>query len=247
MPFVLPGLFDFVTGVSSSIEQTNGRLINENQVTNNYLNTLNAFNASLNTNDNLELRQGFAEQPAGTSILDRFSNFAQQSTNPFAVNQALTAGAALSPLAALTALRNPQFGIQQGLPLDVGNQLAQGLPGFNALFQQQFNQQLPQTLALNNPGLNAANLATVQAGAQAVGQDNAALQAANQQVEQMAAQIAELLRTNAAQNTARSANDTLTTTQPRLQNPLLIQNRPGTQSEAQIGGSVGSAASRTGN
>lgn len=245
MPFVLPGLFDFTTGVSSAINQNAGRLANEGQVTDNYLATLNAFNASLNTNDNLELRQGFASQPAGTSILDRFSNFAQQSTNPFAVNQAITAGSALSPLLAQTSLQNPFFGAQQGIPQTAEAQAAQGFLGFNPLFQQNFNAQLPQLLAQANPGLNPAALATVTAGTQDLGvqnQQNETILRENQALQQ---QLAELRRTIAAQGTVTPATATLSTTNPR---PVLSNNRQGTITPVpQIGGTVGGAASRTGN
>lgn len=243
MPFVLPGLFDFSTGVSRAIDQNAGRLANEGQVTSNYLNTLNAFNASLNTNDNLELRQGFAAQPEGTSILDRFSNFAQQSTNPFAANQALTAGAALSPLAALTGLSNPNFAAQQGLPSTFQAGVGQGLFGATALGQQQFNQALPGLVGQQNPGLDPATLAALTVGAAQQGQQNDS-QAELLQARQEIANLRRLLTSTPAPT---ASTQTQTTSAGRLQGPLINSTRPGGQPAPVIGGATatnGTANSR---
>lgn len=246
MPFVLPGLFDFTTGVSTAIDQNAGRLANEGQVTQNYLNTLNAFNASLNTNDNLELRRGFAEQPSGTSILDRFSNFAANSTNPFAINQAVTSSAALSPLLSLRALQNPLFGAQQGIPLDSQTQLANGFLGFNPLFQQQFNQQLPAFLNQQNPGLNPASLATVEAVTQQQGAANDQTAQVLLENRRLQEQMAELRRAFTAQGVQPQASTQPMSTTPQAR-PILSNNRQGTITPPpQIGGTVGPAISRTG-
>jgi len=172
--FALPGLFDFTTGRTSAINQ---RLLGaqaDSAQSRSFVDQLNAFNTGLNTNDNLELRQGFAQQPQGTSILDRFNSIATTSNNPFVASQALLQGQANAPLLFNAGLQNPSFATSQGLPLTAQSGVAQGFGGLDALFTQQFNQQLPALLQTNNPGIDAntvmanvsAQLAQTQANTQ---------------------------------------------------------------------------------
>lgn len=158
MPLTLPGLFDFTRGVDSGIAQQSARANASANEALSFVAQLNAFNTAQNTNDNLEFRRGFAEQPQGTSILDRFSNVAQNTSNPFALNQAVTQQQSLAPLLALGAAQNPQFGAQQGIPSDPNQALQQLLFGANPFFQQQANQGIQQTLATNNPQLSATQV-----------------------------------------------------------------------------------------
>lgn len=223
MAFALPGLFDFSSGVTSAINQNTGRLVNQGMVTSNYLDTLNAFNASMNTNDNLELRQGFAQQPAGTSILDRFSNVAQQSTNPFAVNQAVTAGSALSPLLGLTALQNPLFAASQRLPSTFGAQVNAGLQGGQAIARQDFNAQLPQFLGQNNAAPDIGQILQMFMNTQQQTFDN------NAQADYLRLQQQETarLRAAAATNNVTASTVDQTTSQPqRITTPVVPTPNP---------------------
>ena len=170
--FALPGLFDFSTGRTSAINQ---RLLGaqaDSAQSNAFIDQLNAFNTGLNTNDNLELRQGFAEQPQGTSILDRLGAAAANASSPFAANQAILQQQALAPLLAQSALQNPAFGQAQGLPGTAQGALQQGFLGINPIFQQQFNQQLPGLLQTNNPGIDASSLLAQVSAQLALAQQN---------------------------------------------------------------------------
>lgn len=156
--FALPGLFDFTTGRTSAINQ---RLLGaraDSAQSRSFVDQLNAFNTGLNTNDNLEFRRGFAEQPQGTSILDRFNSVAATSTNPFVTNQALLQGQANAPLLFNAGLQSPGFGTSQGLPATAQAGVSQGFGGIGAILQQQYNQQLPALMQTNNPGVDANTL-----------------------------------------------------------------------------------------
>ena len=206
MPLTLPGLFDFTTGVSSAINQQNNRAIASQNESLSFVNQLNAFNQALNTNDNLEFRQDFAQQPQGTSILDRFSNIAAQTNNPFTLNQAVTQQQSLAPLLALSAQQNPFFGQQQGLPTTPQGALNQGLLGFNPQFQQQANLGILQALGTNNlapqAGVNAELYGTAQLQAienQRIAQAQQAQRDAEQRANDIQKQLNDLQkRQNAA-------------------------------------------------
>lgn len=161
MPLTLPGLFDFTTGVSSAINQQNNRAVASGNEALSFVNQLNAFNQALNTNDNLEFRQDFASQPDGTSILDRFTNIATQTNNPFTLNQAVTQQQSLAPLLALTAAQNPFFAQQQGLPSTAQGALQGSYLGFQPQFQQQRNLDILRALGTNNLAPNASQNADV--------------------------------------------------------------------------------------
>lgn len=235
MPIVLPGLFDFSTGVSTAINQNTGRLQNEGLATQNYISQLNAFNQALNTNDNLEFRRGFAEQPTNTPVLDRFANFAANTTNPFALNQSLLAGASASPLLGQIGLRNPSFGLQQGLPQGINNLTQQGIFGIQAAQQQNFNSLLPQLLAQNNPQSNPQQLAQLFAQANAGANDSQLVQSTLQQLQESQRLQAELQRQNAAlinQNRPASTSQARTTS---TGNRSIIADRLGTTSQSNNG------------
>lgn len=254
MPFVLPGLFDFSAGVSSSIAQTGARLRNDNQETQNYLATLNAFNASLNTNDNLQFRQGFANQDQATPVLERLQNIGTQTANPFVAGTALTQSAALSPLLGQAALGNPSLALQQSIPQAIDQQITQGILGLQPAVTQQYNNTLlPQILQPNNPGLQAGQLATIQANTQLLGADNQQAQAAQQQITQLQETIAQLNRQLASQSAARSSQNTMTSAvSAPLQTSIIPVDPAGNLGQRQgqpqpvIGGTSG-ANSRTGN
>lgn len=156
MPFSLPGLFDFTTGRASATKQS--ILQNEDTLgkTNSFVGLLNAFNASQATNDDLEFRALSERQPEGTNILDRFSNVAQTSTNPNVTARAAIQGNALAPLLATTAVQNPQFAQQQGLPNTPQGALEQLYFGGTPFFQNQFNQNSLEQLSRFNPNISAA-------------------------------------------------------------------------------------------
>jgi len=106
---VLPGLFDFVGGVNSAINQRSNRLSNENQVTSNFVNSLNAFNLAQNTDDNLQLRSLF-QQSEGPTVLDRLDDVFSRANNPFVAQQALIASQQAAPLLAQRTQQNPSAG-----------------------------------------------------------------------------------------------------------------------------------------
>lgn len=189
----LPGLFDFTTGVNSAIAQERARFQNDSLEAASFVDQLNAFNTGLNTNDNLQFRRDFASQPEGTSILDRFTNISQNTSNPFVLNQAAVQGNALAPLLAQSSLSNPFFAQSQGLPTTAQGALDQGLLGFNPIFQQQFNQQIPSVLAQGNPGVDTASLAaTLLAANQQNAANNGAVES-QEQVRQLQSQVSTLL------------------------------------------------------
>lgn len=190
MPLTLPGLFDFSTGRNAAVTLQNNQAITSRNEALSFVEQLNALNTSLNTNDNLQFRNEFAQQDPNASILDRFSNIAATTQNPFLLSQAVTQQQALAPLLALNSVQNPFFGQQQGLPTTPQGALNQGLLGFNPIFQQQQNALALQTLAQNNPQLNAA-----QFGDQAAQTNTLAL--LQQQLADIQKQNADLQRTNA--------------------------------------------------
>ena len=134
---VLPGLFDFVTGTNSAIQQNQGRLLNQNQVTSNFVNSLNAFNLAQNTDDNLQLRNLF-QQSEGPTLLDRLDDVFANANNPFTAQQALIASQQAAPLLAQRTLQNPF--LNQGITGGLQQQLSQGFFGVNPILQQQANQ-----------------------------------------------------------------------------------------------------------
>lgn len=152
------GLLEFITGRTSAINQLSSRANAQNNQASAYIQLLNAFNQGQNTQDSLEVRAGFQNQPQGTSILDRFDNFAASSTNPFAVNQAIVQRNALTPLLAQNAIGNPGFAQSQGLPNTVQGNIGAANFGIQPILTQQYNNQLNSLLATNNPGLNPASV-----------------------------------------------------------------------------------------
>jgi hypothetical protein len=179
---VLPGLFDFSTGRDSAINQLNNTAVADSNRARSFVDILNAFNTGLNTSDNLEFRQGFQNQPQGTSILDRLDNFAGATSNPFALTQAVAQRAAITPLVSAAAINNPAFGAQQGLATTVNPAINSLGFGINPYLQQQANLQIQQALALNNPQLAPGTFAGTAASATAQEFGNQA-EAAQQQRE----------------------------------------------------------------
>jgi len=157
MPLTLPGLFNFPVGVSSAIEQRNNRAITSNNEALSFVNLLNAFNRSLETNDALEFRRDFADTQ-GTSILDRFNSIATNTNNPNILSQSVNQQQTLAPLLALSAVQNPLFGQQQGLPTTATGALNQGLLGFQPIFDRQNNAQIQQLLNFSNQAPQAGAL-----------------------------------------------------------------------------------------
>lgn len=199
MPFILPGLFDFTTGVTSAINQQNGRLTNDALRTSNYVDSLNAFNQSLNTNDNLQFRQAFAEGVGnGGSFLDGAQN-AAASNNVFAALNGLTAATTATPQLGLQSLLNPAFAQAQGLPSNINALLAGGGFGGQAAAQVAFNQQtLPNLLGQFNPQLNPNLLGQSLQTTRNAGVQNDSLLFLQQMLAQQQAQQAEVQRQLAA-------------------------------------------------
>jgi len=220
MPLSLPGLFNFTTGVDSAINQQSLRANAASNEALSFVNQLNAFNTALNTNDNLEFRRDFAQQPQGTNILDRFTNIASQTNNPFTLNQAVTQQQSLAPLLALNAVQNPFFAQQQGLPNTAQGALNQGFLGFNPIFQQQSNQQIQDLLAFSNqaPSAPALGAAYQQAQLQALQnqgnlENQQALERERERNRQQQQEIDKLTRLNSqarasTPNTAAPTNPT---------------------------------------
>ena len=228
MPLSLPGLFNIPVGVDSAIAQRNNRAVASGNEALSFIQQLNAFNTSLNTNDNLQFRQDFAQQPQGTSILDRFTNIASNTSNPFNLNQAVTQQQSLAPLLALGAVQNPLFATQQGLPNTTQGALGRGLLGFQPIVDQQFNQQLQQLLAFSNQAPTAstlgetfqqAQLQQLQNQAEVVNQQ--ALERERERTRQQAREIEELRRkqSQATPSTPNSSNLN-TPAVPTVQLPL---------------------------
>lgn len=207
MALSLPGLFDFTAGRASATTQRNNQAIADGNQAQSFVQQLNALNTSLNTNDNLQFRNAFAQQDPGTSILDRFNNIASTTNNPFLLNQAVTQQQSLAPLLALSGLQSPNFGIQQGLPNTAQGALTQGLLGFQPIFDQARNQNILQTLATNNPALNAPQFGGQAESTTALGLLSQQLQQAQQQNQQQAQEIADFRRRSAEANAASQQNN----------------------------------------
>jgi hypothetical protein len=147
MPIILPGIGDFITGTSAAIQQQNGRLLNDNQVTTNFINSLNAFNTAQSTDDNLQLRRLFQESQQPT-VLGRLDDAFAQANNPFTAQQALVASQQFAPLLAQRTLQNPF--LNQGVPTQVPQQIAGGFAGLQPILDLQTNQQV-QSIFANTP------------------------------------------------------------------------------------------------
>ena len=150
MPIILPGIGDFITGTSAAINQQNGRLLNDNQVTTNFINSLNAFNTAQSTDDNLQLRRLFQESQQPT-VLGRLDDVFAQANNPFTAQQALVASQQFAPLLAQRTLQNPF--LNQGVPTQVPQQIAGGFAGLQPILDLQTNQQV-QSIFANTPLVN---------------------------------------------------------------------------------------------
>ena len=233
MPLTLPGLFDFTTGVSSAINQQSLRANAASNEALSFVNQLNAFNTALNTNDNLEFRQDFANQPQGTSILDRFSNIASQTNNPFNLSQAVTQQQSLAPLLALNAQQNPFFAQQQGIPGTPQGALNAGFLGFNPQFQQQANLGIQQALQTNNGTPDVRQFANLAGQTQMQAIENQRVAQAQQQLEnerRRAQDLQEQLnRIQKQQNAATptTANTAAATTPAATALALPISRGPG--------------------
>ena len=212
MPISLPGLFNFTTGRTSAIQQRALGAQADSAEANAFVNQLNAFNTGLNTNDNLEFRQDFANQPQGTNILDRFSNIAQNTTNPFNLTQAIVQQQALAPLLALSGIQNPFFAQQQGLPSTPQGAIDNASFGLRPILQQQQNANIQSLLATNNPALNPNTFAQGAEQATSLALQGQAIQAVEQRAaaaEQRAQEAQRLLTESIqriSQSTATAAN-----------------------------------------
>lgn len=227
----LPGLFDFSLGRSSAINQQNALLQNDAQRTSNFIDQLNALNTSLATNDNLEFRRGFAAQPQGTSILDRFNNFSASTTNPFALQQSVVQGQSLAPLVATAGVQSPAFGVGQGLPGTFQGALGQGLLGANPFFQQQANNNISNLVAQSNPGLETNTLSNLLLAAFGQNQQNTVDQTVGNEIADLRAQIAALTNGGTTSASATPANGPNTAAPNRVNTaPVLPQILPTTTS-----------------
>lgn len=233
MPVILPGLFDFVTGTTSAINQQQGRLQNQNQVTSNFINSLSAFNAAQNTDDNLELRGRFA-QSQGPTVLDRLDDVFSSTNNPFVAQQALLASQQAAPLLAQRTLQNPL--LAQGVPTTAAAQLNAGFLGVNPILQLQANQQI-QDIFAQTQGLNRAALTQASpTGSFQQGVTDLISQQREQELQALRAENARLA------NQLRSSN----TTQPTAQQQAAPRLNTSATTQAPTSNTQTSANSRTG-
>ena len=142
--FQLPGLQGLTVGIDSAIGT---RARRTNAATSEFLDLLNARRAGILDNDDLEFRRSFAEQPSSTSVLERYDNILNNTTNPFVGTQAAIAQAGAAPLLAQRAIQNPAFGVAQGLPTQVNPALQSALFGVQPILDQQANAQSQQIFA----------------------------------------------------------------------------------------------------